>query len=180
MIGVAFGSSMTYAEFSNSILPLASAAGGWVSGLGALGAVLATLSLADRQRREDVENLKVSVNAAASTPWNGHWFIAVNVVSDGRRPAAVTALSISSPHSRQILHVRRLQPGGSEPPVTLTYGERADFYLPFHFEKHIGEFVEKHCDGKASGLKLLVITTLRVFEAPIHPGLISLNDKPDA
>lgn len=176
LLGLSFGLGDSHAKFIAETVPVLSMLGGWVSGIGALAAVLTTLWLADKQRREDVENLRVSVRRAITDTAEGGWFIAVRITSDGKRPVKVTSLSVHSPHANKYLHVARFCLGSDPLPASMTYGDSISLHLTPGFDREINEFVHRHCRGRAEDLKFVVSTTLHEFSGSIHKNLLTISD----
>jgi hypothetical protein len=150
--------------------------GDWVSGIGAFSAVAVTLWLADKQRREDVENIRVSVRSAITDTGYGGWFIALVLTSDGKRTAKVTGLSIQSPHAKSYLQITQFWMGSDSLPASLSYGDSISLHLEPGFDRQISNFVTKHCNGNAKGLKIVARTTLHEFSGSIHKSLLTLSD----
>lgn len=176
LLGLSFGLGNSHGKFISEAVPVLSMLGGWVSGIGALAAVLATLWLADKQRREDVENLRVSVRSAIADTGEGGWFISIGITSDGKRPVKVTSLSVQSPHARNYLHVSEFGWGSDPLPAPMTYGDSISLHLAPGFDRQISSYVRKHCSGNTRGLKFVVGTTLHEFSSPIHRSLLTLSD----
>lgn len=149
--------------------------GDWVSGLGALLAVLVTLWLADKQRREDVESLKVQVKSAIRTDGVGGWFISVTITGNGNRAAQVNSLSVHSPQAGHSLAITGYQHGSDALPASLSYGQSISLYMPPGFDQELNNFVEHYCGGSHRGLKFIVHTALRDFDAPIHKNYLDLS-----
>ncbi|MCT8165643.1 MULTISPECIES: hypothetical protein [unclassified Pseudomonas] len=175
LLGLSFGLSGSSAPFVNEAVPVLSMLGGWVSGIGALAAVITTLWLADKQRREDVENIRVSVRSAIADTGEGGWFIAVNLTSDGRRPVKVISLSVHSPFAKNYIQFTQFWWGSDSLPVSMSYGDNASLHLPPGTDRQIAKFVHDHCQGRVKGLKFVVGTTLREFEGAIHKNLLTLS-----
>lgn len=175
LLGMSFGLGKSSASFVNEAVPVLSMLGGWVSGFGALAAVVTTLWLADKQRREDVENLRISVRSAIADTGQGGWFIAVNMTSDGKRPVKVLSLSVQSRYARLYLQFTEFWMGSDTLPIALSYGDSASLHLPPGSDLQIADFVRRKCGGKTQGLKFVVRTTLHEFEAPIHENLLTLS-----
>lgn len=153
--------------------------GDWVSGTGALLAVLVTLWLADKQRREDTELLKVVSNA--SFPFGpgylGEPFISLELTSEGKRPVTATSLGVSSPHSKSRLAITRFahhSPVKSFP-VRLEYGQQASIHLEPGAELEIEKFAREHCGGKSDALKFIVGTTTGYWGGLLSPGLFGIR-----
>jgi hypothetical protein len=175
MLGVSFGLSNNHDKFISETVPVLSMLGGWVSGIGALAAVLATLWLADKQRRGDVEHLRVSMSMGLVNP-DYPWFIGVQVVADGNRPATVRSLTFTSPHAQHAVHITGFLHFGSQLPVQLSYGEKAEFNLEYGTGKQLKDFVDRYCAGKPNGLKVVVSTNLNSFSAKVDPNFLTLDD----
>lgn len=175
LLGLSFGLGKSSASFVNEVVPVLSMLGGWVSGIGALAAVITTLWLADKQRREDVENVRVSVRSAIADTGEGGWFIAVNMTSDGKRPVKVISLSVHSPFAKKYIQYTQFWWGSDSLPVSMSYGDNASLHLPPGADQQIAEFVRDHCQGRVKGLKFVVRTTLREFEGAIHKNLLTLS-----
>lgn len=176
LLGLSFGLGNSHGKFIAETVPVLSMLGGWVSGIGALAAVLTTLWLADKQRRDDVESLRVSVRSAIANTGEGGWFIAVKVTSDGKRPVKVTSLSVHSPYAKKYMHVARFWLGSDPLPASMTYGDSISLHLTPGFDGELNEFVNKHCHGKTAGLKFVVNTSLHEFSGAIHKNLLTLSD----
>lgn len=176
LLGLSFGLGNNHHEFIAETVPVLSMLGGWVSGLGALAAVFTTLWLADKQRREDVESLRISVRSAIADTGEGGWFIAIGITSDGKRPVRVTSLSVQSPHAKSYLHVSQFWWGSDSLPAPMTYGDSISLHLPPGFDRQINEYVSRHCRGNTAGLKFVVSTTLHDFPGSIHRNLLTLSD----
>lgn len=150
--------------------------GDWVSGLGALSAVLVTLWLADKQRREDVADLlvvpKLSMISGEET-----WLVTVNVVSRGKRPSLATSTSISSKHSKSVLWLQNLHQYSGSLPINLSYGEKVDLIYTAKNIEQIAKFVMKHCAGRTDGLTVNILTTLDTYSAQLDGLIKNLLDE---
>lgn len=149
--------------------------GDWVSGIGALSAVVVTLWLADKQRREDVESLQIKVVMGALSNGPDLAFISVNVVSDGKRPVKITGIAFHRKGAGAALHITGFMHFGSSLPINLSYAEQADFPLEYGFERTLRQYVNAHCNGSAKGLEVVVSTSLRDFRHPVSPAILKTN-----
>jgi len=174
LLGLSFGLGNNHEKFIAETVPVLSMLGGWISGIGALAAVLTTLWLADKQRREDVEHVKVSVNMALAGH-NDPWFISIQAVADGKRPATLRALTFTSPHAKHAAHITGFMPFGDQLPIQLSYGEKADFHLEYGTEEMLRNFVNQHCKGNSAGLKAVISTNLNSFTANVDKNFLNLN-----
>lgn len=176
LLGLSFGLGNNHDKFITETVPVLSMLGGWVAGIGALAAVLTTLWLADKQRREDVENLRVSVRSAITNTGEQGWFITLAITSDGKRPVKVTGVSVQSPHARNYLHIHQFWMGSDRLPAAMTYGDSISLNLTPGFDQQISRYVEHYCRGNTSELKFVVSTTLHEFNAPIDKNLLTLSN----
>ncbi|WP_308907615.1 hypothetical protein [Pseudomonas canadensis] len=162
-------------ESTVKFVPSWGSLGDWVSGTGALLAVLVTLWLADKQRREDVESLKVGLVMGMMSHGPDALFASVNVTSDGKRPVLITGVTFMSNHAKQAMHVTGFMSFGNSLPIRLNYGEQAQFPLEFGFENALNSFVRAHCNGRADGLRVVVSTSLNEFSKPVPVSMLSMN-----
>ncbi|KAF6687175.1 hypothetical protein HFD98_24355 [Pseudomonas sp. EKM23D] len=174
LLGLSFGLGNSHGKFISEAVPVLSMLGGWVSGIGALAAVLTTLWLADKQRREDVESLRVTINMSLIHP-DKPFFITVQAVADGKRPATIRGITFASPYASSALHVTGFMAFGNQLPIQLSYGEKADFHLDYGIERQLRNFVDEHCKGKSVGLKVVISTNLNSFSTKVDRHYLSLN-----
>lgn len=138
--------------------------GDWVSGLGALAAVITTLWLADQQRRRDTEDLKIS---CVYSFLNGKRVAIIRVVSCGQRPSRADHLRVASDHAADFLHFPDMMECGDQLPKLLGYAEDANLFLPLNAKKLIQDYVEKKCGSNVESLRFEVMTTLGLFKADV-------------
>lgn len=140
-------------------------AGEWVSGLGALSAVLATLYLAKRDRDSQKENLRVQVSQGVETPYQGRRLLAIYITNAGTRPVTVDALVFRSKKFGVLTGIIAFYEGSL--PQTLTYGESC--YLALHpgMDQSLIELVENQCDGCFKELQFVVMSTLEQFPVSV-------------
>jgi len=170
-LGTAFGSSVTHSDFIQTLIPLFSMLGSWVCGLGTLGAVLAALWIAEKQRKDDTENLNISFNIMVLAGLSGE-YLTVRVVSNGKRSSNVTSIVFSSPLSTVNIMVREFHPLSHPLPINLGYGVDAAFIFSAGFEEHIANYIKHHCGGSAEGLELMVVSTIKTYKVKIDSKLI--------
>jgi hypothetical protein len=178
LLGLTAGINMN-PESTVRFVPSWGSLGDWVSGTGALLAVLVTLHLADKQRREDTELLKVVANA--SFPFGpgylGEPFISLALTSEGKRPVTATSLSVRSTQSKTGLAITGF--ANHSPiqnfPIRLEYGQQASIHLEPGAELEIENFVRDYCDGISKGLTFVVGTTTGYWEGPISSGLFEMR-----
>ncbi|MCG6540180.1 hypothetical protein MCB86_08835 [Pseudomonas sp. KSR10] len=165
-LGAAFGAGSGDADqFAMLFLPALAALGGWVSGVGALAAVLATLWLADRQRSEDVEalDIRVSTLILSDVPFP---LLGVTITSTGKRPVLVSGTSFRINGAPNYLQPTGYYPGSDALPVRLLYGERLNlFYYPravVRLSQMLGDTADQPAKVFVS-----VRSTTREFEAKV-------------
>ena len=162
LLGVAFGTSTSNAEFKDSILPVLSVVGSWVSGIGALGAVLVALWISEQQKRSDKEYLELGFDFVVTQPYTNA-VLMISAVSTGKRPSEINSIAIYSQGATAQMYIARLLPGSSVIPINLGYGKKATWLCEEGFEHHIGSYLKTYCNSKASQLKICVSTTTENF-----------------
>lgn len=162
LIGVAFGVSTSGTEFKEMILPVLDVVGSWVSGVGALGAVVVALWLAEVQRKSDKEDLKVSLNFVL-VPGVSNPVLMISAVSVGKRPSEVNSIVIYDENASSQMLVIRFLPGSSEIPINIGYGKKASWLCEEGFERHIGSYLKNYCNGTANNMKICISTTTENF-----------------
>ncbi|MCV6621633.1 MAG: hypothetical protein OIF51_07760 [Cellvibrionaceae bacterium] len=170
-IGVSFGTSYDKGSFINVLFPALSVVGNWVTGIGAVAAVFTSLWLADNQRKLNSEDIGVKFNLIVSPP-DMTKRLMVSAVSKGNRPANVKSLSIYSGDSTVAMWVKDLDPQSSHLPLVMPYGHDASFILVPDTESFIIDYVQEHCEGKYSGLKMQLNTTLGSFSIPFSKEIL--------
>lgn len=174
MLGLTAGVNLNPAS-TVKFVPAWGSLGDWVSGIGALAAVVVTLWLADKQRREDIESLRIQVVMGMLSYGPDQAFVSVNIAADGKRPVRVTGIAFHSKRARAALHVTGFMDFGDSLPISLTYGEQASFPMEFGFERVLRQYVEAHCAGSAEGLEVVVSTSLKDFRHPVSEAVLSTN-----
>lgn len=151
--------------------------GDWVSGLGALLAVLVTLWLADKSRREDVESLDIKCSMALVGSYPKPLLV-IEATSNGKRDAHVSGVYFASPKAKTNYWLVRYNHLSTRLPAHLAYGKRAMLIADDGTIKELAEFVRDHAGGDPSGLNVQVNTTLKEFGRALHPDIVQLiNDE---
>lgn len=161
-LGVATGVATSVDEFKETV-SLLSMLGGWVSGLGALAAVGTTLWLADRQRREDVESLKIWLARVRVNDFRDECLM-VEVASNGKRPCTIRTINFKCPAAKNPLHVPAVLKESAPLPTPLNYGEAAQFIFPPYLEGQIARYINVDCGGRAESLCIVLSSNLESFE----------------
>ncbi|WP_136254282.1 hypothetical protein [Onishia niordana] len=162
LFGVAFGASSDLNAFKDTILPVLSTVGTWVSGIGALGAVLVALWLAEKQRQRDKESLNIDFDFVIF-PWVMNPVLAISAVSVGNRPSNIHSISIYSENAEARMALVRFMEGSAALPTMIGYGEKVAYFCETGFDRHIAAYLKRHADGSAKGLSLTVSTTTENF-----------------
>lgn len=149
--------------------------GDWVAGLGSLVAVATTVILANRERNDQKESVRVEVGSQPEIPWQGRRLLAISVTCTGPRPVRIYGIAICSPKHVASLDIINFAEG--ELPANLTYGEVANFALYPGTEQRIKHFALTQCDAGFEALQLQVTTSMRTFEIKFPPKLLNLNVK---
>lgn len=163
LLGVAYGVSSGRNQFINTLIPVFSAVGSWVSGIGALGAVFVALWLAEQQDKKNREHLNLDFNCVL-TSLHEDGLLCIEAVSAGQKPSNISSIYLSGGKgcTKKIAWVEFAQ-GSTALPSKLGHGEKAYYFLLPGSEKQIGEYIKNHCNGRAKELNILVNTTTEVF-----------------
>lgn len=160
MIGAAYGASVNNQEFLETFIPIFSALGSWVSGIGAVGAVCVALWLAEEQALNDRENLDLSFSVVM-TSIHESLLLCVEATSTGKKPSSIMSISITG--GRRKLVFTELSQGSSPIPIKIDYGEKATWFLRPNTEKQIGDFIKNYCDGDPEKIQINIHTTTKTF-----------------
>lgn len=147
--------------------------GDWVAGVGSIVAVATTVVLANRERNDQKESLRVEVDSQPETPYQGWELLDVTVTCTGPRPVRVYGIAIISPKHGVSLDFINFAEG--ELPANLTYGEVANFAMYRGAEKQIESFALSQCDADFEALQVQIKTSMRTFEIKFPPRLLQLN-----
>ncbi|CAM3258059.1 hypothetical protein [Vibrio neptunius] len=163
ILGISFGVSYDKGSLTEIVIPALSALGGWVAGLGALGAVFTSLWLAEQQRKNSGENLKCvfDVFVIQGMPDDA---LGVVVTSHGNKPSNINSITIHSSDSTVAMSIQQFEPSSAVLPTYLPYGQQASYLLSSDFKQHINDYVDKHCSGSYRNLLLSVNTTTDSFK----------------
>ncbi|MBS5848038.1 MAG: hypothetical protein KID08_20260 [Pseudomonas putida] len=156
-------------------VPAWGSVGDWVAGLGSLVAVAATVVLANRERNDQKESVRVEVGSQPEVPWQGRRLISISITCTGPRPVRIYGISVRSQKHELSLEFIEFVEG--ELPANLTYGEVANFALYPGTEKQIQHFVLSNCDACFEALQLQVTTSMRTFEVKFPARLLKLNQQ---
>jgi hypothetical protein len=172
VLGVSFGVAYDQDSLTEIIIPALSAMGGWVAGLGALGAVFTSLWLAEQQRKNSGENLKCvfDVFVIQGEPEDA---LGVVVTSNGNKPSNINSITIHSSDSSVAMSIQQFAPSSAVLPTHLPYGQQASFLLSSDFKSHINDYVNKHCSGSYKNLFLYVNTTTNSFKVKFGESVLT-------
>lgn len=160
-IGISFGASTDSSNFKDYWIPVLGMVGGWVSGIGALAAVVVSLWLARKQALDDTEHVEGKFYLGTDGTDS---FYMLTLVSKGKRPAKVRSISISGVGAKVNLYVSEWRYGSSGIPIFLNYGDDAVYIFKPDFESAIQGYVTKFLEGDRTRLRVLVSTTVKTYE----------------
>lgn len=147
--------------------------GDWVSGIGALMAVVVTLWLAHRQSVEDTERLQVSAQMVLIAGYGAPTsFLQFGAISNGKRPSNLTSFGLKSKHATNILAIVGFSNVSHPIPATLQYGQSWNGWMALEQMSDILGFVERDCAGNFDGLQVYANTTLGTFSGVLHGNVI--------
>lgn len=170
VLGAAVGASSSYEQFEGLILPLLSTAGSWIAGIGALGAVVVSLWLSDKQRREDREGVKIN----NSVEWNrGYWNFTLSVVSTGRRPVTVTHCEFRSKKELHSFMFLGMYIKGANLPITLGYGEIAEWTITTEMIPQLARYAEPE------DLYIKIFSTMDEYSRDISTSMKAVLKNPE-
>lgn len=171
VIGVSFGVTFKQDTFTDVLVPILSAMGSWVAGLGALAAVFTSLWLAEQQRKNSGEKLNCVFDVFVFPP-NLAEKLAVNVTCTGNKPSNINSITIHSTGASVAMTIAQFDPAGHHLPIALPYGQQAGFILPQNSEASINDYVKNHCSGSYKSLFLSVNTTTNSFKVKFGKNVV--------
>ncbi len=148
--------------------------GEWVSGVGALAAVVVAIVLADKQRQENMERIVLKCdlqrfrNDGAGSVAKS---LVVDAVSSGNRPARLTGAKILDRKGNICWTGHHAGEAGKGFPIELNYGEKTEIWIGAVDVKDVIE----HFDGDFSSAKMIVTSTLASWEINISEHLKQLQ-----
>lgn len=175
IIGIAFGASITTNDFIETFIPIFSALGSWVSGIGAIAAVFVALWLAEDQSRKDSERLEITLEVAMIPDMYEGLLICISATSVGLRPSLVSMISITcGKNVSSQLAFTKFSKFSDELPRKLNYGDRATWFLTPDSEKTIANYIKSVCSGNAEGLTLNIKTSTTKFSSKPNNDFINM------
>ncbi|MBV4477871.1 Asp23/Gls24 family envelope stress response protein [Pseudomonas botevensis] len=152
--------------------------GDWVSGVGALLAVVVAIWLADTQRKDNAEklNLKCAVKPVsdASMIFGGKDLV-VELISSGNRPVRVSGAQIGAKGKEGGWTAHMAGPTGKGFPFTLNYGEHEEIRLSFRDVSDVLEHFNSQHNGNLSNARARVFSTLGHWEVDVSDTLLELK-----
>lgn len=178
LLGLSFGLGESNASFVNEVVPVLSMIGGWVSGIGALAAVLTTLWLADKQRRENAEKLELRCEikpaVGGTSLWGGKDLV-VEFICSGTRPVRVSGARIGARKSSKGWIAYMSGPTGKGFPFTLNYGESEEIRLSYRDITDVLSYFDANHNGDLSIAQAVVFSTLGHWELDVSSVLSQLK-----
>lgn len=170
--GVAWGISLGGNRNASDSLDILSVAGTWVSSLGGIIAVFATIGLYVHQLRLKEESMNILANAYLLPPTIMKSRLGVSIVNTGERPIHVNGLHIISKLGGQYMFVRHLDPIADNIPKRLDYGESCMLILGEGMERYVKRYVNEHCGGNYQKMMLRVATSIKSHDVHFsHEGI---------
>lgn len=141
--------------------------GDWVSGIGALAAVLVTLWLSDKQRKENTERITVEQVSREEG-------LLIKIISSGNRPSFVTGLYIGEKSSEKKLNLSTGEFLEKRFPIgRIDFGELISVLVLDKFDLKIAQEVERKFNGNFGSLLLVITTSLGRFRFPLDSVYVS-------
>lgn len=156
--------------------------GEWVSGIGALVAVVTAVVLADKQRKDAAEHLILGCDlriANDGTALYGELDIVVEVVSSGLRPAKIKSVKVWGTPGESGYRIFSPRSSGHSFPVELNYGDTLDIRLESQRCAQIIDFFKVKHGGDLSKARLTVSSTLASWDIDISKQLARWKLKRD-
>ncbi|AGN82839.1 hypothetical protein N5K35_24220 [Pseudomonas sp. GD03651] len=132
-------------------------AGDWVSGLGALAAAAVAVYLADRQRREDLPNIGMSVQG----------FYEVSLVNYGRLPVEVSGLWLYLTSKYGDFELGHDLDDDRQEKIILGFAETATFRYGDHLMLNAASWAHVKCNRDIGAISLVVPTPVKHFKFPL-------------
>lgn len=152
--------------------------GDWVSGIGALLAVVVAVRLADMQRKDNAEkvNLKCQIKPAdnASMIFGGKDLV-VELISSGNRPVRVSGATIGAKGKESGWKAYMAGPTGQGFPINLNYGEGTEIRLSFRDVTVVLDHFNSEYQGDLTKAQVTVFSTLGHWELDVSAELSELK-----
>lgn len=161
-----------------SFVPNWGSLGDWVSGVGALLAVVVAIWLADTQRKDNAEKLTLRCGikpASDGTMIFGGRDLVVELISSGNRPVRVSGAQIGAKGKIGGWKAYMAGPTGRGFPFTLNYGEGEEIRLSFRDVSDVLDHFSAEYHGDLSKAKATVFSTLGHWEVDISKTLSELK-----
>ena len=158
--------------------------GDWVSGVGALLAVVVAVWLAETQRKDNAEKLVLKCGikpAANASALFGGRDLFVEMVSSGNRPVKVSGVQIGAKGESGGWKAYGAGPTGRGFPFILNYGDSEEIRMSFRDVSDVLEHFNVKSQGDLSKAQATVFSTLGHWEIDISKSLSeikALREKP--
>lgn len=161
-----------------SFVPNWGSLGDWVSGVGALLAVVVAVWLADTQRKDNAEKLTLKCGikpAADGSSIFGGCDLVVELISSGNRPVRVSGAQIGAKGKAGGWKAYMAGPTGRGFPFTLNYGDGEEIRLSFRDVSDVLDHFSTEHQGDLSKAQATVFSTLGHWEIDISATLSELK-----
>lgn len=154
--------------------------GDWVSGIGAFVAVIVAVWLADTQRKDNAERLKL--NGAIQPSNNGSALfggvdLVIDVVSSGNRPVNLSGARIGVKNFDSGWNAYMAGSTGKGFPVLLNYGESTQIRLSQGDAKAVFRHFDNNHQGDLSKAQITVFSTLGHWQLDLSDLLAQLKNR---
>ncbi|AQY67430.1 hypothetical protein [Pseudomonas veronii] len=161
-----------------SFVPNWGSLGDWVSGVGALLAVVVAVWLADTQRKDNAEKLTLKCGVKPANDGSmifGGRDLVVELISSGSRPVRVSGAKIGAKGKAGGWKAYMAGPTGKGFPFTLNYGEGEEIRLSFRDVSDVLDHFSAEYQGDLSKAQATVFSTLGHWEVDISTTLSELK-----
>jgi hypothetical protein len=152
--------------------------GDWVSGIGAFLAVIVAIWLADTQRKDNAERLKLTGTIGPSNNGSamfGGVDLVIDIVSSGNRPVNLSGARIGVANFNSGWNAYMTGSTGKGFPVLLNYGESTQIRLSQGDMKMVFKYFDDKHQGDLSKAQITVFSTLGHWQLDLSDLLVQLK-----
>lgn len=150
----------------------------WVSGIGSLSAVVATVYFGWQQRESMLPKLKIKTTGIVL--FDGAETIssfAISLANTGSVPVDWKGICFHSEHGNKTLWMEEglLLPGSASISGSLEPGKAETVMFSRKTLEVLRRFIANHCQGKNTGLKVTISGAIRDFTADVDPSIPKIS-----